>query len=139
MSTDVTPLIEEDTTTEPTIPGLTPLQSRFVRCYVEHGDGNATSAALAAGYAASSAAAMGYRLLRKPEVAGAIHTETISAIGSVAPSALKTMVRLLDAPSAFVRQQAAADLLNRAGLAPSKDRALSVSGGGLTIDIRLTD
>jgi phage terminase small subunit len=123
----------------PLIEGLTPLQSAFVACYIEHGDGNATRAALAAGYAASSAAAMGYRLLRNADVAGAIARETATAIGIHAPQALKTMVSLLDAGSAFVRQQAAADLLNRAGHMPPKERGISLGGGGLTIDIRLSE
>lgn len=120
------------------IPGLTHLQSQFVRCYVEHGDGNATRAATEAGYAAVSAAAMGYRLLRKPEIMSAIQQETAMQLGSHAPMALHTMKSLLNAKSELVRQTAAADLLNRAGFKPP-DRHQHVVSGQVVISIDLGD
>ena len=114
------------------------MQSRFVRCYVEHGDGNATRAALAAGYASSSAHAVGYRLLRKQEVLDAIHRLTLQAVGVAAPQALRTMVQLLSHPSGYVRQQAAADLLDRAGFKPP-DKHQHLVAGQVSIRIDLGD
>lgn len=49
---------------------LTPKQERFVQEYLK--DGNATAAALAAGYAESSAHVTGHENLRKPKIAAAI-------------------------------------------------------------------
>jgi len=114
------------------------MQSRFVKCYVEHGDGNATRAALAAGYAKSSAHAVGYRLLRNPAVLDAIHKLTLSMIGAAAPLALRTMVKLLEHSSGYVRQQAAADLLDRAGLRPP-ERHQHMVAGAVSIRIELGD
>ena len=139
MSTDLVPHIPPDDAEElPCLPGLTPMQSRFVRCYVEHGDGNATRAALAAGYASSSAHAVGYRLLRKQEVLDAIHRLTLQAVGVAAPQALRTMVQLLSHPSGYVRQQAAADLLDRAGFKPP-DKHQHLVAGQVSIRIDLGD
>jgi phage terminase small subunit len=98
------------------IEGLTPLQSAFVRCYVLRGDGNATAAARDAGYGLASCHAVGYRLLRDQRILSAIRNETLQALGAHVPVALKAMTKLLEARSEFVRQTAASDLLNRAGI-----------------------
>jgi phage terminase small subunit len=116
--------------------GLTPRQSAFVLAYVQNGDGNATRAARDAGYSASSAAVIGYRLLRREDVLRHIHAGTVQALAAHAPVALATMTSLLGARSEFVRQQAASDLLDRAGMKPP-ERHQHLVGGGLSIDIRL--
>jgi phage terminase small subunit len=105
---------------------------------VANGDGNATKAARDAGYSNSSAHAVGYRLLRMQPVVDAIQRHTAMQIGPLAPQALRTMAALLSAKSEFVRQTAAADLLDRAGFKPPERHKLSVTGG-VTIDIKLTD
>lgn len=121
----------------PNFEGLTPHQSRFVRCYVQNGDGNATQAARDAGYSETSAHAVGYRLLRNDAVLQAIGQETRASLGAVAPIAVKRMVHLaMKAKSEFVQQQAASDLLDRAGFKPA-DRHHHLVGGGLVIDIKL--
>jgi phage terminase small subunit len=122
----------------PPFDGLTALQSAFVRCYVQNGDGNATRAARDAGYSESSAAAVGYRLLRRDEVLSAIDAETRRAIGPMMPVALATMVRLLNHKSGFVQHQAAADLLDRGGFRPPERHQHAVVGK-VEVDIRLTD
>lgn len=66
--------------------GLTALQSRFVEQYLL--DGNATKAALRAGYSARSAAALGSRALRNPQVQVALverrmAVATLSEVDSV--------------------------------------------------------
>jgi phage terminase small subunit len=123
----------------PCFQGLTPMQSAFVRCYVQNGDGNATQAARNAGYSETSAHAVGYRLLRKDEVLQAIGIETRASLNAIAPLAVKRMQHLaLKARSEFVQQTAAADILDRAGFKPP-DRHQHVVGGGLVIDIKLTD
>ena len=119
-------------------PGLTALESAFVRAYVEHGSGNATEAARSAGYAPSCTAAMGYRLLRKTAVLDAIRNETAHAVGAIAPIALKAMTKLLTAKSQFVQQAAAADLLDRAGFRPP-DKHQHTLAGGIAIRIDMGD
>ena len=122
---------------EPNFDGLTALQSAFVRAYVQNGDGNATQAARDAGYSPASAAVVGHRLLRNQAVLDAIQRLTAQALGPMAPMMLKQMQHLaLHARSEFVQQQAAADLLDRAGFKPPERHRIQGSGG-VTIDIRL--
>ena len=57
---------------------LTPRQAQFVAEYVK--DGNATQAAIRAGYAEGSAAVTGSQLLRHPKVAAELHNVQSKAI-----------------------------------------------------------
>lgn len=118
--------------------GLTLLQSRFCRAFVHRGDGRAAQAARDAGYAETTAQVHGSALLRRDDVLAIVHRLTLRRIGALAPSAITTMANLLDAKSEFVRQQAASDLLDRAGFKPV-DRVAMAVGGGISIDIKLTD
>jgi len=121
--------------TLPPFDGCSAIQSRFVRAYVEAGDGNASAAARAAGYAPTDCGMRGSRLLRQPHIQAALLRYTQQALAAHAPVAMGTMVRLLGANSEFVRQQAAADLLNRAGFKPPERHRIGI--GGVTIDIKL--
>jgi phage terminase small subunit len=139
--TTSTSLVPIPGTTEPdeTPPfdGLTAMQSRFVRAYVQNGDGNGCRAARDAGYSPSSSAVIGSRLLRNPNVQQAMMSEVRSALAASAPIAVATQTRLArQARSEFVQQQAAADLLDRAGFKPP-DKHQHLIGGGLVIDIKL--
>jgi hypothetical protein len=127
---------DEDTPPAPCFDGLTPMQSAFVRAYVEAGDGNASKAARTAGYAAASANVAGARLLRQQSIQAALISYTQQALAAHAPVALGTMVGLLHARSEFVRQTAAADLLNRSGFKPPERHQIR-GAGGVTIDIKL--
>lgn len=136
MSHDLT-VPEADTQPPAPLPGLTHLQSEFVRAYVQAGDGNATAAVIAAGYSPHHAGVRGSRLLRMGAVQEAIQAETRTAIALTAPRMLAGMVKLAGgAKSEFVRQTALADLLDRAGYKPITGHAVAI-GGGLTIDISL--
>jgi hypothetical protein len=122
---------------EPVFDGLTPMQSAFVRAYVEAGDGNAAEAARQAGYAPTYAAVQGSRLLRNGPVQQAILIYTGQALAAHAPVALRKMAWLsAHARSEFVAQQASADILDRAGFKPPERHKIATSGG-VTIDIKL--
>jgi len=114
---------------------LTALQQQFIECYVTNGDGNAKRAAIQAGYTPTAAAAMGHRLLKRDDILRAIHRRTAEAIGAFAPIALKSMTKLaVGAKSEFVRQNASADLLDRAGHRAPEKHQVAVAGV-VTIDI----
>lgn len=100
---------------------LTDLQQAFVCNLVTNG-GDQRKAALAAGYAQSSADAVASRMMRNPRIILAIWTETQLQLGRHAPMALGNVARLAKrAKSEHVRLGASQDLLDRAGLtAPKK-------------------
>lgn len=139
MGNELTVIPDPDEAQPPAIiEGLTPQQSAFVKAYVSVGDGNGAKAARNAGYALSSATQTAHRLLHQDNILLAIQKETMRRLGAKAPMALQTMVKLMGAKSDFVKQQAAADLLDRAGFKPP-DRHQHAVVGGVTIDIRLSD
>lgn len=124
---------------EPNFAGLTTLQSRFVRAFVEQGGRDAKAAAEIAGYSEGSLSAVGSRLMRIPAVREAVQAEMLAAIGDAAPSALASMKHLSQhAKSEMVRQVAAKDLLDRAGFKPP-DRLMVAHGGSIDVDIKLGD
>lgn len=126
----------------PAVPdGLTPRMALFAETYVSEGTGNASEAARQAGYPESDARQTGYRLLRHEAVRSYILHLTAQALAAVAPVALKTQLRLATmARSEFVQQQAAADLLDRAGFKPPDSRSRVGSGSvSITIDLGAND
>jgi hypothetical protein len=127
-----------ETTPDTPPEGLSPRMHAFVIAYTSRGDGNAAEAARAAGYPTKHAAQTGHRLLRLPHVQQAIHKEVLAITALSAPQALKTMVALLGAKSDFVRQTAAADLLNRSRIGtPERGGRIGINAGGVVIDIKL--
>lgn len=68
-----------------------------------------------------------------PEFAEAVDQYTHKVMGRAAPEALRTMKALLGAKSELVRFNAAKDLLDRAGYAPSTDINLQSTEIHLTI------
>lgn len=74
---------------------MTPKQSRFVAEYLI--DGNATQAAIRAGYSAKTAYSIGEENLRKPEIAAAVkaeHEKLLAKTGITAERVLQEMGRL---------------------------------------------
>lgn len=128
--------------TEDPIPcpaGLTEMQHAFCVNYVRSGTGNATQAARQAGYAQSSAAGVGWSLLHRADCQAHIRNLTAVTLSSSAPIAALVMRKLaLTAKSDFVRQTAAADILDRTGFRPP-DRHEHLVSGGVTISIDLGD
>jgi phage terminase small subunit len=122
-------------TTEAT-DGLTELQASFVQRYVTLGNRNGAQAAREAGYAPDSAAKRAWELLQREDVLAAIHSLTIKQMAAAAPVALRTMVDLLESKSGFVRQKAAADILDRTGFKPP-ERHQHLVAGQVTISIDL--
>lgn len=123
----------------PCPPGLTQMQHEFALAYVRAGDGNASLAARRAGYALASASKIGWSLLHRVDVQAHIRNLTAITLSSAAPIAAVSMAKLaLRAKSEMVRQQAAADILNRTGYRPP-DRHEHVVSGGVTISIDLGD
>lgn len=127
---------------EPDIPcpaDLTEMQHAFCLAYVRFGDGNASKAARHAGYAAASAAGVGWALLHRADVQAHIRGLTAVSLSSSAPLAALSMRKLaLSAKSELVRQQAAKDILDRTGFRPP-DRHEHLVSGGVTISIDLGD
>jgi hypothetical protein len=101
--------------------GLTAKQFNFVVNYVANG-GNATQAAIAAGYSELSARVQAHGLLSLPHVAAAIQRETFRAIGRHGPAMLDVLVTLAidDAVPPGVRAKCAATVLDRGGFTPPK-------------------
>lgn len=123
----------------PCPPSLTQMQHEFALNYVRQGNGNATQAARQAGYALSSARKVGWALLHRVDIQSHIRNLTAIVLSSSAPIAALSMQKLaLSARSEMVRQQAAADILNRTGYRPP-DRHEHVVSGGVSISIDLGD
>jgi phage terminase small subunit len=129
-----------DLTTQDKNPdNLTDLQAAFARAYVQNGNGNASQAARDAGYSESSAAVIGYRLLRDEGVIAYIHQLTLKLLAVHAPVALSTQLKLMvSARSEFVKQKASADILDRTGFKPV-DRHQHLVAGSVTVSIDLGD
>jgi hypothetical protein len=107
---------------------LTDRQEAFAVAYVDLG-GNATRAALQAGYSPNCARVLGSRLARNPQVQAAIRAEQQRLIGGrLASAALGVLEQVMcdeNAP-AGARVDAAKTLLDRAGLgaiAPGSGKA----------------
>jgi phage terminase small subunit len=121
----------------PHLATLSPMQAAFVVAFVETGAANGTQAALAAGASSNSASQQAHAWLRHPAVADAIRTETSLRLSSLAPVALAVQLHLAsNGRSEFVRQQAASDILDRAGYRPP-DRHQVAVGGSIVLDIKL--
>lgn len=116
-------------------PNLTVKQEAFAVEYVANG-GNATQAAIAAGYAEASAHVEGNRALKNDAIIQAVTQLTVRRLGSALPAALAKVVKLSSsAKSERVQLEASQDLLNRAGiLAPKQVRV----GGSLNVTFDLS-
>ena len=94
---------------------MTEKQDRFIETYVL--TGNATKAAIAAGYSEKTAKSKGYQL--KNQLQSEIQKEVHKAIADKIPSSLMWLTELAEkAESESVRLGAIKDLLDRAGLKP---------------------
>lgn len=96
---------------------LTEQQSAFVLHYVI-GGGNATAAAIAAGYSERTAREQGYQLLRKSHIREAVHRELMrqrTRSGAVGLAALIQIAEDAKAPAA-ARVAACRALMEHAGL-----------------------
>ena len=94
---------------------MTEKQDRFIETYVL--TGNATKAAIAAGYSEKTAKSKGYQL--KNQLQSEIQKEVQKAIADKIPSSLMWLTELAEkAESESVRLGAIKDLLDRAGLKP---------------------
>lgn len=97
-------------------------QKAFAEAYVL-GHGNATEAAIAAGYSALSARQTASRLLHTPHVQDAIRRAQAHALkGRLASKALAVLEKILDDDTApaGVRVDAAKTVLDRAGFAAAR-------------------
>lgn len=107
-------------------------QAKFVDQFVLHG--NATRAAIEAGFSPKSAEQKGCNL--KSRFALEITVATRKAIIDAVPSALAQLKTLsLEAESESVRLQACKDVLDRAGLKPT-DRVETITVEKSTIELR---
>lgn len=94
-------------------------QQAFAEAYVS-GNGNATQAAIQAGYSAISARQTASRLLHTPHVQNAIQrAQVVTLQGRLASKALGVLEKILDDDNAppGVRVDAARTVLDRSGLA----------------------
>lgn len=95
--------------------GLTERQELFIQAYVENG-GNATKAAVLAGYPEKSAHARGHEALKSKAVQLRMETLVREKMYNAAPLAVGALMELaVSASSDTVRQAAAANLLDRTG------------------------
>lgn len=107
--------------------GLTPRQRIFVTDYIAT-QGNGSEAARRAGVSEASAHVVASRWLRAPAVIDALRTAIGARYVTIAPAMQAQMLKLaISSKSDFVKQQAAKDLLDRAGVAAPVDRPKSVS------------
>ena len=115
---------------------LTEKQDRFVDEYVANG-GRIERAAIDAGYSETSARTIGSRLVKDSRILQEIYRRTVEQVALSAPKALATVERLaVSARSEKVQLEAAADLLNRAGV-KAPDRIDHRIGGEITVQIDL--
>ena len=140
MAKNDTPPAPAGAELEPEPPqGLTAMQAAFCEAYVVNGDGNARRAARDAGYSEASAVAIGCRLLKNDAVLAQIQRLTLRRLAAHLPVALQVQLDLMTkAASGFVRQKAAADLLDRGGMKPP-DRHHHLVAGNVSIHIDLGD
>lgn len=119
----------------PAIPGLTSLMGAFVHEMLADPRSQAR-AAIRAGYSRRSAHVTASRLMRNPLVAQALLDGTRVSIAAHAAEALGVKVKLMrSAKSELVRDKAAGDILERAGL---MGQANGAGGASLTINIDLS-
>ena len=120
---------------------LTKQQEAFVLHYVI-GGGNATAAAIAAGYSERTAREQGYQLLRKSHVREAVHRELMRQrvrSGVVGLNALVQIAEDAKAPAA-ARVAAARALMEHAGqLGAGKDMAEARAAAEAEPESRLLD
>jgi len=115
---------------------LTEMQDRFVDAYVSNG-GRIEKAAIEAGYSETSARTIGSRLVKDSRILQEIYRRTVEQVALAAPKALATVERLaVTARSEKVQLEAAADLLNRAGV-KAPDRIDHRVGGEISVVIDL--
>jgi hypothetical protein len=102
--------------------GLTPKMLAFVDHYVELGGKSQEQAAVLAGYAASGAAALASRLLRRPDVLAYLRhvAETRIRADVVISADVLRMIRDDASVPPGERRKAASELLDRAGLIVAK-------------------
>ena len=114
------------------MPVNTEKQAKFIEQFVLHG--NATRAAIEAGFSSKTAEQKGYEL--KTRFVNEITVATRKAIIDGVPSALAQLKTLsLEAESESVRLQACKDVLDRAGLKPT-DRIENVTIEKSTDELR---
>jgi phage terminase small subunit len=116
---------------------LSPQQEAFADAFVANG-GNATEAALTAGYAKTSARQQGHRLLKLPKVQAAVEAIARDQLASHAPLAIETLRRLMTTSrSDKVRLDAALGVLDRTGFS-TVQRHMHAVKGELSVSIDLT-
>ena len=115
---------------------MTTKQDLFVDAYVANG-GRIEAAAIDAGYSPASARTIGSRLVKDTKVLQEIYRRTVEQVALAAPKALATVERLaVSARSEKVQLEAAADLLNRAGVR-APERIDHRIGGEISVVIDL--
>ena len=103
------------------MPTLDPVKRKaFAQLYVS--TGNATKAAIGAGYPAGSAAVTAHRWLRNPAVLALLRDEIDLYLRNLAPTALKALRHLVECPDTppQTRLAAARDILDRVGFVAPK-------------------
>jgi hypothetical protein len=116
-------------------PALTELQERFVHEYVSDPRCQ-QAAAIRAGYAEGSAHVTASRLMRNDVIVQSITHATIRAMGTAAPRALATIVKLShSAKSEYVQLESSRDILDRLGMAAPKKVSV---GGQLSVTFDLS-
>ncbi len=113
---------------------LSPQQRRFVEVF----DGNATAAALAAGYAPNSAASQGARLLKNAKVAAAVRereTKEIKPLIASRQARQEFWTKTMQNDSEDIRNRLkASELLGRSE-GDFLERLAGADGGPLTIQV----
>jgi hypothetical protein len=107
--------IKED---PPELGALNQKQRAFVIAFVEGGNGNATEAALRAGYTGANCGAQGYRLLRVPAIKAAIVAELKTSLVSGAAEAIATLRAIASNPLHREAVRGATAVLDRIGIVP---------------------
>ncbi len=100
--------------------GLNEQHALFVQSFVDSGD--AAAAVVAAGYAKSNAKTLAKELLRTPEIARALHIETLARLSDDAVQARRVARKIMDDESVTPKTRAdiAFKLLDRAGFGVPK-------------------
>jgi hypothetical protein len=115
--------------------GISDQQEAFCQALIMRGL-NIKEAALAAGYAPSTAEAQIYRTLQLPTVGARIEQLTRKLLGSHAPLAVSTLVNVMQDPeaNAMARVRATEVLLDRAGFKPIERYEDISRPGSLDVD-----
>jgi phage terminase small subunit len=96
----------------------------FAQALVASG-GNRAQAAASLGYPSKWAKERGMALVRNPKVQKYLQTELYQQLQSLTPKAVATLEALLSNKSAYIRLDAAKDILNRNGISAQHDRISS--------------